>query len=164
MDMCTWRGLTVVGRLGYSIRETLPNDCSCPSRTACCVVVACLPYTLTSCNQGRRMVSEMWLCCYRACCDVWGHDGQTQVENCDVQFCWWETVSLCFSMSGTVIQKKKMNPCKNYLSTSFSFSLACMLELSDLGQIKDQWFFFLRGKHLCPLSLQGQNSTGLVQI
>lgn len=52
MDMCTWRGLTVIGRLGYSPRETLPSGCSCPSKAACCVVEACLPYTATSCNQG----------------------------------------------------------------------------------------------------------------
>lgn len=63
------------------------------------------------------------------------------MENCDVQFCWWETVRSCFSMSGTVAQKKKMNPCKNYLNTSFNFSLACMSEFSDLGQMKNQWLF-----------------------
>lgn len=63
------------------------------------------------------------------------------MESCDVQFCWWEIVSSCFSMSGTVAWKKKMNPCKNNLSTSFNSSLACVSEFSDLGQIKNQWLF-----------------------
>lgn len=71
------------------------------------------------------------------------------MENCDVQFCWWETVK---GRSNVVLfrvwyhhwgiwQKEKMNPCENYLMTSFNFSLAFTLELSDLGQIKKQWLF-----------------------
>lgn len=63
------------------------------------------------------------------------------MEDCDVQFCWWETVSSCFSMSGTITQKEKMNPCINYLSASFNSPLACWSGFSDLGQIKNQWLF-----------------------
>lgn len=106
---------------------------------ACCVVEACLPYTATSCNQGKGWYQK---CGFTAiglvvmCGDLRGRPKWS-----DVQFCWWETVSLCFSVSGTITQKKKMKPCRNYLSTSFSFSLACMSGFSDLGQIKDRWSF-----------------------
>lgn len=103
----------------------------------CCSLPSLCPHLMQA---RQRMASEMWLCCYRACCAVWGPERQTSVENCDVQFCWWETVSSCFSMSGTVTRKKKMNPCKNYLST-FNFSLACTSEFSDFSQIKNQRLF-----------------------
>lgn len=53
MEKCSWRGLAVIGRLGKSVRKTLSNDYSYPSKTARCVVVACLPYASTSCKQGR---------------------------------------------------------------------------------------------------------------
>ena len=55
-----------------------------------------------------------------------------------------------------------MNPCENYLTTSFNFSLAFTSELSDLGQVKNSGYF-LRGQHRCPFSLQGQNGIGFVQ-
>lgn len=136
MDMCIWRRLPVIVRLGCSTRA---NDCSyCTSRTACCVVVARLPYPPTSCNQSKGWYQK---CDFDAAGLVLLCERQTWVESCDVQFCWWETVSSCFSMSSTIAWKKKMNLCKNYLSTYFNFSLACMSEFTDLGQIKNLWLF-----------------------
>lgn len=67
------------------------------------------------------------------------------MENCDVQFWWWETVSvmllhICCHHWG-IWRKEKTNPCENNLMTFLKFSLAVTSELSDLGQIKKQRLF-----------------------
>lgn len=70
MDMCTWRGLPVIVRLGYSTRTTLPQHCSCTSRAACCVVVACLPYTLPLATKAKDGVRNVTLLLQGLCCCV----------------------------------------------------------------------------------------------
>lgn len=47
-----------------------------------------------------------------------------------------------------------MNPCENYLRTSFNFLLAFTAEFSDLGQIEKQWSLGVNTLALSPCEVR----------